>query len=755
MADKKKSKNKISDKFKKDEEGYEAILDDEELEDIPDESLDEGIPPEELFDSTGRGVIAPDREYPDILDADVGLPPVTQPKGREPLRRPKSSPGSVLSQSEKTTGYTPSEGETFTFDRTGQMVVPEGRKVEEFAPGVRKHLDRLDRRGADPKGSRPTTPRTKTGSSALPKSPISAKFQPSSQPTTPPEPLSNGVDARYRTGLPPDPKESELGEEAAKPPIPIDSRYSDPEADAEAARRNAFGIPMEGEVKPDTLGEIPTMGADPKPNAGQASSQGGGGDPSSPWYRPVGKGQQSINQAGVIPQEATHTVQETRSRTDVDPGYKSKWNELLGEMGEDKRRGYENIEGAVQRSFAQGKKDEGEFKSDRDKLLDNYSKGLDKIDRRKFIDTIAGNLGKVVSGGIGLGFIPTPGVLASAPLNVAKYYEYDKYDPTSDVAAQKGRFDAGFQLQKEKEAARKEGRESEVKAYETLEKYRSEMTDKQMGKVMEMLQLTKQAVNLGYTNVTESIFNEKFMADLMKQDRETQMKYVEMATDILKAKIGADAAGRVRDGMRDRPPNVEVGKLNTKRMDEMKRYINNLTDSYLPNGASTKQQLQQAIDKYYKELERDNWTEGNVERNDFTNRVLNKVKEWISTIPDGAVVQDPKSEIREFLSDTENLVDMQVIEGGSVTKYDRNNPVLKIPLSSAQLPEAGKPPPRPLAPAKPTKPKYSIWLDPKTNKLMNVLTKRPVQNRQELDALIAEDKRNGFNWPNKVYDYVK
>ena len=85
---------------------------------VEDYGLDEGIPPAELF--TGRGGTPEGKEI-DLLDA------TAVPSGID--RRYGASRGSALADESKTTGYTPSAGETFTFDETGQMVVPSGRKV--------------------------------------------------------------------------------------------------------------------------------------------------------------------------------------------------------------------------------------------------------------------------------------------------------------------------------------------------------------------------------------------------------------------------------------------------------------------------------------------------------------------------------------------------------------------------------------------------------------------------------------------------
>jgi hypothetical protein len=539
------------------------------------------------------------------------------------------------------------------------------------------------------------------------------------------------IDSRYGNGLPPDSRESDL-EEAAKPPI--DDRYQE-----DSGLEEFLGRPFEAE----TLGEIPRM-EDTTP----AQSTGGGGGAPSPWRTPLGKGYESIQQSGVIPQDAKHKVSEGRQRHDIDPGYQGQFDSLLGEMASDKERGYGNILGAITRSFAQGKEDAGTFKGDRDKLLDSYTQGMDKIDRRKFIDAIAGNLGKVISGGIGLGAIPTPGVSASAPLNVAKYYDYKPYDPTGDRAAEKDRYDVGLSIQKEKEASRKEGRESEVKAYEMLEKYRGEMTDKQMAKVMEMLNLTKQAVNLGFENETNSIFEEKFMADLMKMDRDAQMKYVGWAVDVLKSMLGNEAAENVNRNREDRPSYTEVSPPNVERMREIESFIAGLLETTFPRRPTPKGEIIEILKRTEsKEME------GNLFTKDVNSStrldVYRRLRDLVRELPDNYVMQNPQQFFKEWLSNPEVQLQLGITKG-TKTDYEGRDAVRKLPVTPKDIRTDGvHPVPRP------GDRKHSMGFDAKTGVMRDNRTGKPITTREELEEILREDGKHGLKYPDAVFQYVK
>jgi len=737
MADVRKSRRRdkapIDSRYAEDAEFTEPLLDEElSLEEVENFDLDEGLPPEDVFDTEGRGLPT---QYPDDqLDILSAGPLDREPRAgsiRDRLRR--ASQGSALEGADKTTGYTPSEGETFTFDNTGQMVVPEGESVEKFAPGVRKALDKLNRRGPSPKGgARPSpTPRTRPGPTASPRPVVSPKFSATKPPSAKAAgPLPGAVDPRYR-------------EESG----PLD---------------DLLGRPMEQEAPADELGGQAALRTG---DIGKDQAIGGGGKTAeSGWFSPPpGSGYDQLSEEGTLPQDRSRTSTEARTRTDLDPRYKSAFDTTLDTLREARQTGVGELQGAIGRQFGQ---DDGAEKvaAGRQGGLDRYLEGMDRQDRKQFIDTIAGNLGKVLSGGIGLGAIPTPGVNAAGPLNVAKYYDYKPYDAVAGRAAEKGRFDATMHLQKEMESAQKQGRDDELKAYQTLAEYRSNMTDKELGRMLDMLQLTKQATQLGYNIQTNSIFNEKLMQDLMKMDHDDRMKYTELAVDILTKMIGANAAGNYRSAQGERPGYVEVKPPNQRRLDDMLGMVDSVVASSFRGSNLTPQQMTDSINRQLQGKAEKNYLTGNVEIDAMSTRLLREIQDHLNSLPPNAVVRDPAAYLRSWVKDPQVLLRLGVLSGEE-TQYEGGKPVTKRPITQVppgtNIPIRGSdvagPTPRRQAPAPaptqaPAK-KGSIYRS--NGQLMSRKTGQPITNRQELEQLVAEDAKRGLKYPPEILNSVK
>jgi hypothetical protein len=346
-------------------------------------------------------------------------------------------------------------------------------------------------------------------------------------------------------------------------------------------------------------------------------------------------------------------------------------------------------------------------------------------------------------------------------LNVAKYYDYKPYDATGERAAQKDRYDATMQLQKELESASERGDKNELDAYRTLAEYRSKMSNDELGRILEIMQLTKQATQIGFDTQTNSIFEPKQIMELMKMDREDRNKYLEMSVDILTKMIGANAAGNAARQGGERQAYTEVEPPDQRRLDQMLGMVDSVAAASFTGTNQTPKQMVAEIDNQLRGKAEKNYMTGNVTIDSMSVRLLNEIKNHLASLPPDTVIANPAAYLRSWVKDPEVLMRLGVVTGQQ-TEYQGGKPVSKKPITSlppgTRVPvqgsdKAGPVPQRGAAPAPAEKGRATLVR--RNGQLVNRNTGAPISSRQELDQIVAEDAKRGFKYPPEILNSVK
>lgn len=194
-----------------------------------------------------------------------------------------------------------------------------------------------------------------------------------------------------------------------------------------------------------------------------------------------------------IPQGSKYGESKSTQETIVDPALYARARETAetGDVESKKRYGdlVKEVEGLGVRTPEQEA-----LKRERRDALSRYTQGLDRAERSKFIDVIAGNLGKLVSGGLGLQ-TGTP---------VGKYYEYTPSgigEMQAATAEKKFGAETGDVASQEKDI--KDQQRLRLEAKRTLGDVAMKLSTEGQQNLINLMNLTRKVETSGLTNEKE------------------------------------------------------------------------------------------------------------------------------------------------------------------------------------------------------------------------------------------------------------